>query len=91
MKLPGWCRDCRRVRTVSVSGHALATARARGSHVVEGVCDECRSPACHYCGRRGGVRPPYRGGPNVCSRSACLARAADDDPRPGVRRGVPRP
>lgn len=38
MRVPGYCTRCHRVRTVRVTGAALA--RARGG-IVEGVCAEC--------------------------------------------------
>lgn len=41
MRLHGWCTKCRRVRLVSVSGHGLAMAHARGG-IAEGVCAECK-------------------------------------------------
>jgi hypothetical protein len=36
----GWCTGCRKVKQVSVSGHALVMAQARRG-VIQGVCADC--------------------------------------------------
>lgn len=43
MKVPGYCTGCRRVRRVTVTGSALATAVAL-NRVVQGICDDCANP-----------------------------------------------
>lgn len=39
VRIPGYCTGCRRVRTVSVSGHGLAMA---GRGVAQGICADCQ-------------------------------------------------
>lgn len=56
MRMPGYCTECRRIRQVSVSGHALATAQARGSNVVQGTCVECEEKLREPRRRRPGER-----------------------------------
>ena len=51
MRLPGYCEKCHRVRTVSVSGHALAMAQA-GRGVVQGICADCERKEQEERGKR---------------------------------------
>lgn len=43
MRFPGWCTECRRVRTVRVSALGMGALAARG--VATGVCFECEEKA----------------------------------------------
>lgn len=39
MKLPGWCRRCRRFRQVNVDQPGMLMLQV--TRVADGVCDEC--------------------------------------------------
>lgn len=44
MKIPGYCTECHRIKTVDAGGHAVAMSVATKS-VVQGVCDVCTDAA----------------------------------------------